>query len=291
MTFISQSEEDERLSEIEQIAQEALSEKPAPWTGQVVIVGAGPGDPELLTLKAMRELQAADVIVYDRLVTPGVLELARREARRIAVGKEGHGPACRQDDINALIVSLAREGKRVVRLKGGDPTVFGRAGEEVEACHAADVPVSIVPGVTTAAVAAAALNLSLTHRDVARRVQFVTGHDRHGRLPADLDIAALADPNATTCLYMAGRTAPALARALIRHGLPPDTAAAVMSNVSLKNAQTIRTTLGALARDFEPSQDGPVIILIGAALNPAEQPRQRASNVVPLRSEPYFLEA
>jgi uroporphyrin-III C-methyltransferase / precorrin-2 dehydrogenase / sirohydrochlorin ferrochelatase len=292
VTFISQSEEDARLCEIERIAHETLAEKPAYRLGRVVIVGAGPGDPELLTLRAMRELQAADVIVYDRLVTPGVLELARREARRIAVGKEGHGPACRQDDINGLIVKLARDGKRVVRLKGGDPTIFGRAGEEVEACEAAGIPVSMVPGVTTAAAAAAALNLSLTHRDVARRVQFVTGHDRHGHLPADLDIAALADPKATTCLYMAGRTAPALAVELIQRGLPGGTAVVVMTNVSLQNEHIVRTTLSGLARDFAPREDGPVIVLIGAALAEADAPQAQAADVrPPLRSEPYFLEA
>jgi uroporphyrin-III C-methyltransferase/precorrin-2 dehydrogenase/sirohydrochlorin ferrochelatase len=220
-----------------------------------------------------------------------VLELARREARRIAAGKEGHGPACRQDDINELIVRLAREGKRVVRLKGGDPTVFGRAGEEVEACRAAGIPVGIVPGVTAAAAAAAALNLSLTHRDVARRVQFVTGHDRHGHLPPDLDIAALADPKATTCLYMAGRTAPALARDLIQHGLPASTPVVVMTNVSLKKEQTLRTTVGGLARDFTPPGDGPLILLVGAAMaETIGEPLQAPERTV-FRTEPYFLEA
>ena len=291
VTFISQSEEDERLAEIERLARETLVETPGHRLGQVVIVGAGPGNPELLTLKAMRELQAADVILYDRLVPSGVLELGRREARRIAVGKEGHGPACRQDDINDLMVQLAREGKRVVRLKGGDPTIFGRAGEEVEACRTAGIPVSIVPGVTTAAAAAAALNLSLTHRDVARRVQFVTGHDRHGRLPADLDVGALADPKVTTCLYMAGRTAPALALDLMQHGLPASTAVVVMTNVSLKNERSLRTTVAGLARDFDPPAEGPVIVLIGAAMAGADVRRPLAAAVRHLRSEPYFLEA
>jgi uroporphyrin-III C-methyltransferase / precorrin-2 dehydrogenase / sirohydrochlorin ferrochelatase len=291
VTFISQSEEDARLAEIERIAHETLAERPAYRLGQVLIVGAGPGDPELLTLKAMRELQAADVIVYDRLVTPGVLELARREARRIAVGKEGHGPSCRQDDINDVIVNLARDGKRVVRLKGGDPTVFGRATEEVEACRAAGIPVRVVPGVTTAAAAAAALSLSLTHRDIARRVQFVTGHDRHGGLPPDLDITALADPKATTCLYMAGRTVAGLARDLIREGLPASTDAVIMTNVSLKNEHTIRTTLGGLARGFDPPREGPVIVLIGAALAQPHMHEPQPGEVRSIRSEPYFMEA
>jgi uroporphyrin-III C-methyltransferase/precorrin-2 dehydrogenase/sirohydrochlorin ferrochelatase len=274
VTFISQDEEDARLAEIERLARETLAERPGrPGVGKVAIVGAGPGDPELLTLKAMREMQAADVIVYDRLVTEGVLELGRREARRIAVGKEGHGPSCRQGDINELIVGLAQEGKRVVRLKGGDPAVFGRAGEELEACRTAGIPVTMVPGVTAATAAVAALNLSLTHREVARRVQFVTGHDQDGRLPPDLDVAALADPKATTCVYMARRTAPELARDLVAHGLPASTPAVAMTNVSRPEEETVRTTVGDLANRELPG-DGPLILLIGAALAQAETPAQ-----------------
>ena len=290
-TFASRADENGRLAALERLARETLLESAGHRVGQVVIVGAGPGDPELLTLKAMRELQAADVIVYDRLVGAGVLELARREARRIAVGKEGHGPSCRQDDINALIVRLAREGQRVVRLKGGDPTIFGRAGEEVEACRSAGIPVAIVPGVTTAAAAAASLNLSLTHRDVARRVQFATGHDRHGRLPADLDLAALADPKATTCLYMAGRTATDLARKLIERGLPPGTAAVVMSNVSRRDEATLHGSVGELASGFTAPGAGPVIVMIGAAMAQAHRPERQSATRAGLRSEPYFLEA
>jgi uroporphyrin-III C-methyltransferase / precorrin-2 dehydrogenase / sirohydrochlorin ferrochelatase len=267
VTFISQDEEDTRLAEIERLARETLTEnRHRGGDGQVVVVGAGPGDPELLTLRAMRELQAADVIVYDRLVTPGVLELARREARRIAVGKEGHGPACRQADINELIVSLARKGKRVVRLKGGDPGIFGRAGEEIAACQTAGIPVAMVPGVTTATAAAAALGLSLTQRESARRVQFVTGHDRNGHLPPDLDLAALADPRATTCIYMGRRTAAELARRLVREGLSATTPAVAMANVSRPEERTIRTTLGEIARGRDLPSDGPLILLIGAAL-------------------------
>lgn len=289
--FASRTDGNGRLAALERLARETLLDGGRRRVGEVIIVGAGPGDPELLTLKAMRELQSADVIVYDRLVGAGVLELGRREARRIAVGKEGHGPACRQDDINDLIVRLAREGRRVVRLKGGDPTIFGRAGEEVEACRAADIPVAIVPGVTTAAAAAASLNLSLTHRDVARRVQFATGHDRHARLPADLDLAALADPKATTCLYMAGRTAADLAHKLIERGLPPGTAAVAMSNVSRNNETRLHTSVGELARGFTSPGDGPVIVMIGAAMAQAQaQPRTRSATHAGLRSEPYFLE-
>lgn len=234
--------------------------------GEVIIVGAGPGDPELLTLKAMRELQAADVIVYDRLVTPAILELARREARRIHVGKEGHGASCRQDDINALIVDLALAGERVVRLKGGDPAVFGRTGEEVAACREAGVPVRIVPGITTASAAAASLNASLTHRDHAQRVQFVTAHDRHGDLPEDLNFAALADSKATTIVYMGRRTASKLAARLIENDLPPDTPVVAISNVSRGDQTSLHTTIEDVARGAPLPEDGPLIVAIGASV-------------------------
>jgi uroporphyrin-III C-methyltransferase/precorrin-2 dehydrogenase/sirohydrochlorin ferrochelatase len=282
VTFISQAQEDEQLAEIERLARKTLLEEDErPPVGEVIIVGAGPGDPELLTLKAMRELQAADIIVYDRLVTPGVLELARREARRIHVGKEGHGASCRQEDINALIVDLALAGRRVVRLKGGDPAIFGRTGEEVSACHDAGIPVRIVPGVTTASAAAAALNGSLTHRDHAQRVQFVTAHDRHGGLPENLSIAALADPQATTVIYMGRRTASKLAARLIEAGLRPETPVAAVSNVSRDDQKSLHTTILDLAREAPLPEDGPLIIMIGASVSAAHQvpvQREAASN-------------
>jgi uroporphyrin-III C-methyltransferase / precorrin-2 dehydrogenase / sirohydrochlorin ferrochelatase len=244
---------------------EALASDPGTdaSVGEVVIVGAGPGDPSLVTLGAMRELQAADVIVYDRLVTPQVLELGRREARRILVGKQGHGAGCRQQDISALLLDLARDGQRVVRLKGGDPAIFGRTGEEVAACRAAGVPVRIVPGVTTASAAAASLGLSLTHRDHAQRVQFVTGHDRTGGLP-DLDLDALADPRATTVVYMGRRTARPLAQHLLARGLAPTTPVVVTTDVSRAEQRQETMTLAALG----DLSDGtaPTLILIGAAL-------------------------
>src|SRR6185436_6713634 len=152
--------------------------------GSVALVGAGPGDPELLTLKALRALQSADVILYDRLVSPEILELARREARRMLVGKTGGGASCRQDDINRLMVGLARDGKRVVRLKGGDPMLFGRAAEELGACREAGIPVEVIPGITAALGAAAQLQVPLTDRRHTRRVQFVTGHAEAGGAPA-----------------------------------------------------------------------------------------------------------
>lgn len=270
VTFISQAQEDKQLAELERLARETLlGEHERPQAGEVIIVGAGPGDPELLTMKAMRELQAADVIVYDRLVTPGVLELARREARRVHVGKEGHGASCRQDDINALVVDMALEGKRVVRLKGGDPAIFGRTGEEVAACREAGVPVRIVPGVTTASAAAATLGCSLTHRHHAQRLQFVTGHDLHGDLPADLNIDALADGRSTTVVYMGRRTASRLAARLIDRGLPGDTPVTAVSDVSRPTQAHLSTSVAELAQGLALPSEGPLIILIGASVKPA----------------------
>jgi uroporphyrin-III C-methyltransferase/precorrin-2 dehydrogenase/sirohydrochlorin ferrochelatase len=235
-------------------------------TGEVVLVGAGPGDPDLLTLKAVRELQAADVILYDRLVPDAVLELGRREAQRNLVGKEGHGPSCRQEDISALLVSLAREGRRVLRLKGGDPAIFARTGEEVAACRRAGIPVRIVPGITAATAAAASLGLSLTHRDHAQRVQFVTGHGRQGALPPDLDLEALADSRATTVVYMARRTAAELARKLLARGVPATTPALVATNVSRLDESAVATTVGGLAEGVARGDDvAPTLVLIGQA--------------------------
>ena len=288
VAFTAPVKEDGPSARLERLAHETASEEAGrPPIGEVVIVGAGPGDPGLITLNAVRELQAADVILYDRLVTPGVLELARREARRIHVGKEGHGAACRQEDICALLVDLALEGRRVVRLKGGDPAVFGRTGEEVSACRAAGVPVRIVPGVTTASAAAASLDLSLTHRDHARRVQFVTGHDRHGALPPDLDLDALADPRATTAVYMGRRTAAALSAKLIERGLSPDTPVLIVSNVSREDQRQVATTARGLADGAAAgTESAPAMILIGAAValdgdkDTVERPASARDNVL-----------
>ena len=141
----------------------------------------------MLTLRAVRALQSADVILFDDLVAADILDFARREAKKMLVGKTGHGPSCRQDDINALMISLAKAGRRVVRLKGGDPMIFGRADEEIAACRTAGIAVEVVPGITTAQGAASRLLVSLTRRGEARRVQYITGHGRDGKLPADID--------------------------------------------------------------------------------------------------------
>ena len=286
VAFISQAEEDERLAELERLADDIFRGADR-RKGEVVLVGAGPGDPELLTLKAVRELQAADVILYDRLVPAQTLELGRREARRILVGKQGHGASCRQEDIARLMIELAQKGQRVVRLKGGDPAVFARAGEEIEACRVAGVPVRMVPGVTAALAAASALTLSLTHRGLAQRVQFVTGHDRHGALPPDLDLDALADPRATTCLYMGRETAAALAGRLLRHGLRGGTPVRIVSNVSRREEDAVEATLDALADgDVRLPADGPTLVLIGEAL----APERSAEAVAPAAERAPFID-
>jgi uroporphyrin-III C-methyltransferase/precorrin-2 dehydrogenase/sirohydrochlorin ferrochelatase len=179
--------------------------------GRVTLVGAGPGDAELLTLKAVRAMQAADVILYDDLVSDDVLELARREAKRILVGKRGQRESCAQEDINDLMVKLARQGKHVVRLKSGDPMIFGRAGEEIERLDSEGIAVSIVPGVTSASAMASQLGISLTHRDCASSVRFITAHAQSGELPDDFDWPGLADARTTLIVYMGARTSAVLA--------------------------------------------------------------------------------
>lgn len=241
--------------------------------GSVTLVGAGPGDPELLTLKAVRALQTATVILYDDLVGPDVLELARREARRVAVGKRGGGASCAQADICAEIVRLARAGETVVRLKGGDPGIFGRATEELEACRAAGVPVGIVPGITAAQAAAAALGLSLTERGHARRVQFVTGHGADGRLPRDLDWRAIADPAATTVIYMPRRTLAAFARAAVAAGLDPATPALAVASIARADQRHVAAPVGRLAAELPRLPAGaPVTVVVGQVVRALASP-------------------
>jgi uroporphyrin-III C-methyltransferase/precorrin-2 dehydrogenase/sirohydrochlorin ferrochelatase len=235
--------------------------------GSVTLVGAGPGDPELLTLRAVRALQSADVILIDDLVAPGVLDFARREAKKMLVGKTGYGPSCKQDEINALMISLAKSGKRVVRLKGGDPMIFGRATEEIEACRDAGLAVEVVPGISAAQGAAGRLGISLTHRKVSRRVQYVTGHAADGRLPADIDWHSVADANATTIVYMPGKTIRELADAAVAHGLAPDTPTIAVASAT-RPEQTVTTgTIADIADRLQAAAPaGPLLVMIGRAL-------------------------
>ncbi|WP_346897346.1 siroheme synthase CysG [uncultured Roseibium sp.] len=203
--------------------------------GRVTLVGAGPGCSEFLTLKAVRALQGADVILFDDLVADEVLELARREARRMLVGKRGGRESCRQEDINDMMVSLARQGKNVVRLKSGDPMIFGRAGEEIERLKTEGIPVSVVPGITAASAMAAELGISLTHRDHAQSVQFVTGHSRKGDLPQTVNWSGLTDPATTTIFYMGARMAGQISARLMGEGASADLPVVAVSGVSRQN--------------------------------------------------------
>ena len=256
--------------------------------GSVVLVGAGPGDPELLTLRAVRALQSADVILIDDLVAREVLDFARREAKKMMVGKTGHGPACKQSEINDLMIKLAKSGKRVVRLKGGDPMIFGRAGEEIAACRAANIPVEVVPGISAAQGAASRLLVSLTHRAQARRVQYVTGHDRDGKLPGDIDWRSLADPAATTIVYMPKKTLRLLGERAIAQGLDPSTPAVAVANATRPDETMIAATVGTIAEKIEASAlDGPVLVMIGRVLASAisqESSSDETSVNVALRS-------
>ena len=243
---------------------DALVETAPQARGRVTLVGAGPGGPELLTLKAVRALQSATIILYDDLVGPEVLELARREAKRIAVGKSGKGPSCKQSDINNRIVELALAGENVVRLKGGDPLIFGRATEEVAACKAAGIQVSLIPGISAAQGAAAALLLSLTERKQSRRVQFVTGHGADGKLPRDIDWSTVADPKATTVLYMPRRTLADFVRKALAAGLDSQTPAIAIASATLPEQTHIGGRIVNIAeRAAELPEAAPVIVIIG----------------------------
>lgn len=244
--------------------------------GRVTLVGAGPGEAELLTLKAVRALQAADVILFDDLVSDEILELARREAKRMLVGKRAARDSCRQEDINRMMVQFAKAGKHVVRLKSGDVSVFGRAGEELDELHRENIPVAIVPGITAASALAASFGVSLTHRDRAQQVRFVTGHSKQGDLPEDLDWRALADDHATTIFYMGGRMAPKIAARLIANGLPETTPVAVAANLSRDDETKAAGTLASLgAIVARIGVDRPILIGVGRVF--AEHARAAAT--------------
>lgn len=235
--------------------------------GRVTLVGAGPGDPELVTLRGMRALAGADVVLFDDLVPASILDFARREATRINVGKRGYAPSVRQEEITSLLVELARAGKNVVRLKGGDPLIFGRANEEIAALREAGFTIEIVPGVTAACAGAAALGASLTSRETARRVQFITAHTKDGEFPEDFDWGALADKRATTAVYMGNRTLPTLSRRLLQEGMAHDTPAFVIERASTPDERIIKGTIADLpGKVAGESLVGPVMVLIGWAL-------------------------
>ncbi|HEY3798800.1 MAG TPA: uroporphyrinogen-III C-methyltransferase [Caulobacteraceae bacterium] len=232
--------------------------------GEVWLVGAGPGDPELLTLKALKALQRADVVVHDGLVSDAILELAPAKAQRLSVAKRKSRHSYAQDEINRLLVAFAREGLTVVRLKGGDPFIFGRGGEELEACRAAGVVCHVVPGVTAALAAGAGAGAPLTHRGAAQAVTFVTGHAAAGGEP-DLDWTALAKANQTVVIYMGVSTAAAIAARLLGAGRDGATPALVVENASLPTERRIVTTLAELAEAAKSVTDAGLLV-IGEAM-------------------------
>ncbi len=243
-------------------------------TGSVDLIGAGPGDPELLTLKARNALDKADVVIHDRLVTGEILELARREAIIIDAGKEGFGKSMAQADIDALIVQHALDGHHVVRLKAGDPTVFGRLDEEIEAITAHDIPYTIIPGITAASAAVAGIGQSLTKRGRNSAVRLITGHDTKGY--ADHDWKALAQPGEVAAIYMGKKSARFIQGRLLMHGADPATPVTIIENVSRADQQIIATTLAELEPTLSQANlKGPAITFYGLApRDAAAQARQ-----------------
>lgn len=231
--------------------------------GRVFLVGAGPGDPELLTLKAARVLELAHVVVHDRLVSPEVLALAPPTARLVPVGKAPTSHPVPQERINEILVELALEGQTVVRLKGGDPFIFGRGSEEAEALRAAGIPVDIVPGITAAQGAAAVTGVPLTHRGLATGVRYVTGHCRSDR-PLDLEWPGLADTQTTLVVYMGAANIAEISERLIAHGMPAATPVLAIANATTPRERRLASHLERIASDMaEARLTGPVLFLIG----------------------------
>ncbi|HEY9900438.1 MAG TPA: uroporphyrinogen-III C-methyltransferase [Pantanalinema sp.] len=238
--------------------------------GCVYLVGAGPGDPELLTLKALRLLREADVVIYDRLVSEAVLALMPPGVMRVYVGKEASRHSVPQDQINERLVKLAKAGRRVVRLKGGDPFVFGRGSEEAEELVAHGIPFEVVPGITSASACSAYAGIPLTHRGLATGVRFVTGHCRSG-VDLELDWESLADPNTTLAVYMGTANADVISERLVAAGLDRETPVALIENGTTPRQRVGITTLGALSAEiarkgFKP----PTLIVIGKVVRLAE---------------------
>lgn len=242
----------------------------------IQFIGAGPGDPDLLTRKALRGLQEADVILHDRLIAPEILALAGPGARLEDVGKTGFGPHTPQDAINARLVTLGRAGLRVVRLKAGDPTVFGRLDEEIEAVEAAGLGHVIVPGITAASAAMAGIGQSFTRRGRNSATRLITGHDTQGY--TDHDWRALARPGEVAAIYMGGRAARFIQGRLLMHGAAPDTPVTFVENASRADQRVIATTLAAMAAEIgDAAPRGPVLTILGLA------PRAAAARLPVLR--------
>jgi uroporphyrin-III C-methyltransferase/precorrin-2 dehydrogenase/sirohydrochlorin ferrochelatase len=252
-------------AELSRAIEKAGAENAEAPRGEVYLVGAGPGDPDLLTFRALRLMQKADVVLYDRLTDENVMNLVRREAERIYVGKQPDEHELPQGEISALLVKLAKEGKRVLRLKGGDPFVFGRGGEEIEALAAEGIPFQVCPGITAAIGASAYSGIPLTHRDHAQSCVFVTGHGKDGKI--DLDWTALLQPRQTVAIYMGLRNVEALTHEFIARGAAPDLPAAIIDNATRPNQQVVVGALGTLAAQARAAElRGPSIIIVGTVV-------------------------
>jgi len=246
----------------EQALEQAISAGVEGDIGEVYLIGGGPGDPDLLTFRALRLMQQADVIVYDRLISKEVLDLTRRDAHRIYVGKERDNHSVPQDQINQLLVDLAKEGKRVCRLKGGDPFVFGRGGEEIETLTANGVNFQVVPGITAALGSSAYAGIPLTHRDYSQSVVFVTGHLKDGTM--NLNWKGLAQPNQTIVFYMGLKGLPVICEKLMEHGLPADLPMALVQQATTPRQRVFTGTLGTMpeliaSEEIKP----PTLIIVG----------------------------